>query len=144
MLPIAPIVDRLRDRCPGLAAVYGASDLERARNGSAIFPAAFVIPAGESASADRLSHNAVRQQVTAGVLVLLGHRDVSDARGEAARVGVDELRQQIRSALLGFVPADDLMPLAFTGADFVTYADGVLWIQDEFATAYHITANAGA
>jgi len=135
---VRPIIQRLRDAVPVLKQVGGAYDYEAAASVLKNFPAAFVLPAAESASDNPFMDQLVEQRVSAECVVLIAVRNLSDAVAEAAAQSLEPVRLAIREALLGWVPEGAEDNVEFVQGAMLVFANGVLWWQDFYRTAYLI------
>lgn len=134
---VAPVVDRLAEQVPTLRLVGGAAQFERALQGLTAMPAAFVLPARESASEGEFMSQLVQQQVTAEFAVVIACRNLADSEGAAALEALDPIRVAVRDALLGWAPADH-DGCEYVAGEFAEFANGVLWWTDTYRTAYLI------
>lgn len=133
---LAEIVTRLKDTAmPPLNLVASASEFAALKGAppKEKQPAAYVMPIAETAGPNRLA-NGVRQQVAARVGVVLALGNLSDRRGGPAAEALEAVRDAVKAALVGWPPSADDEPLTFAQGRAVTFADGVFWWQDEFAT----------
>lgn len=137
---IAEIIARLRDSSgqTGLKQVDGAAQfqaiVESQRNPAAT-PAAYVIPARESAPPSSI-YSRVRQKVSSGVVIVLVVKNVADAKGEAAGIDMEALRAAVDAALLGWAPTADHEPFQFEGGALAAFKDGHMWWQDAYRTQF--------
>ena len=75
------------------------------------------------------------------VAVVVCLANAADVTGGAAALGLRELRQAIRGALLGWRPAAEAVePCVFGSGRFVHCGDGRLWWSDEYSYLIAITA----
>lgn len=127
---------RLQAQCPLLRQVGGSADLPAAEEALRARPAAFVVPLAERPSDPLLLGDPV-QRLSASVGVVLAVANLRDPRGDAAREDLVAVRQQVRAALLGWLPAGCLDRLACAGSRLVRLDPrGVLWWQDDFLASY--------
>lgn len=132
---IASVQAQLRT-VAGLKLVGGAADFERAQMGLTTMPAAFVIPARESAGDNAFGNQIVQQTVAATFTVALAVRNLADAEGAAALESLEPVRVAVRDALLNFVPEDCTDGCEYDSGELVAFANGVLWWADAYRTAY--------
>lgn len=132
------IAERLRQAVPELrqaetAAAYAALDAAPPR---ARCPAAYVIETETSAEPNAILAGAWRQRLTERMAVVLF---VDASRTAASPVGdLRPLRDAVRAALVGFVPADGAEPLSYLGGRLIGAENGYLVWQEEFASAANV------
>ena len=132
-MDLSPILARLKTQLTGLKSVGVSADLDAAIDGVVAMPSAFVFPLAEGASdMGMLSSTGQRIVQTFGVVHVLSNR--RDAQGSAALVDLATLRDNLRSALVGWVPdAATGEAVIFTGGRLLRMdGDGRLWWTDEF------------
>lgn len=118
--------------------VSGALNLETALvEGFEIGPVARVLPERDSAEPNS-AQNAVLQRNTQRFGILIGVRNVSDARGAAAHDALRELRMALMQKLLGWKPATGFKPVTYVSGRLVLIRNRVLWWSDLFQTSSHI------
>lgn len=132
------VISHLRDSLPALRLVGGAAEVAQAFAGLTTMPAAFVLPARESATASPWANQIVEQEVTAEFAVALAVRNLSDSEGRAAVDALEPVRVQVRDALLGWAPDAESGPCEYVDGDLVSFDAGVLWWQDRYRTSYVI------
>lgn len=135
---LAPIVDRLVAQCPGLKLVGGSANFEQALQTLATFPAAFVLPAKESATTNPFMDQVVEQTVSMEFGVVLAVRDLSDTKGGAAIDALDPVRSPVRDALLKWTPDGATDGIEFLRGELFLFENGVMWWADVYRTAYMI------
>ena len=129
------IIARLALECPALRQLGGAGDLEAAQTALKVRPAGFFLPFAERPSKPPFAAQ-FNQLVVTSFAIVLAVENRADATGAAALTDLVPVRRALRTALLGYKPADCVEPLAITGGRLVQLAGATLWWQDEFATAY--------
>lgn len=139
MFDIQAVITRLQGNAPALLSVQGAADLAKSRAAPRRRPAAFVYLLSEDASANR-KVSAVDQRVAVRFATLLVVKNVADARGEAAMGSVAPVRESVRTALLGWEPPGDRTPVEYGNGRLMAMADGLMWWQDTWTSAYHVRA----
>lgn len=135
---IESIVMQLRAQVPSLKLVGGAVQFEAAKDGLTALPAAFVLPSGESAEESPWLDTLVQQRVGTEFVVVIAVRNLADAQGAAALDVLSPVRAEVRNALLNWKPADADDGCGYRNGRLVAFANGVLWWQDIYATAYTI------
>jgi hypothetical protein len=132
------IMARLVDEVPSFRLVGGAAEFERAANALAALPAAFVLPATDTAEENNFMGQLVQQKVTLRFAVLIAARNLADDEGAAAVESLEPLRAAVRDALLNWRPdgADD--GCEYANGSLVAFTNGTLWWQDFFTTTYII------
>lgn len=124
----------------GLMDIGGAVEYFAAREALKRWPAAFVLPAKDTAAPNAFADGALDQQVVARYGVILAVRNLRDAKGEAAMADLTPLRQAVWTQLLGWVPAAGFSPCTYGGGRLLDLDEAaqVLWWVDEFDTDYHV------
>ena len=141
-MDLSPIITHLRATLTGLRSVGGAADLNAAFGGIVATPAAFVLPLAESA-ADMGMLSTTGERVTQTFGVVHGISNARDSTGSAALEDLAALRQNLRVALVGWVPnASNGEAVAFsTGHLLQMDGNNRLWWIDEFTlTSYYWSA----
>lgn len=123
---------------PSLKLVGGAVQFEAAKDGLTALPAAFVLPSSDAADDSPWLDTLVQQRVGAEFVVIMAVRNLADAQGAAALDVLSPVRADVRDALLNWKPADTDDGCIYRNGRLVTFANGVLWWQDIYATAYTI------
>lgn len=140
-MDLSAIITHLRATLTGLRSVGGAADLNAAFGGIVATPAAFVLPLAETGAAMGLLTASERVTQTFGVVH--GISNARDSTGSAALEDLAALRQNLRVALVGWVPyASNGEAVAFsTGHLLQMDGNNRLWWIDEFTlTSYYWSA----
>jgi len=135
-MDLDPIVVQLKAQVPALRFVGGAADLPAATEEVKQLPAAFVIPLNDAASRNDVATGALSQQLTVRFGVLIASQNLRDATGNAALGTLKPLRDSIRDALAGWVPAGYEDPCEIVGGRIMQLNDRVLWWQDDFLSMF--------
>lgn len=137
---LAEIEARLEAMAPALKSVQGAVEFAalKANPPKNRQPAAYVLPLREAAGRNRAAVNAVRQRNEIRFAVVLALGNLSDRRGATASKALKAVRDEVKAALIGWPPTADHEQAEYSGGAVVDFRDGVIWWQDEFATAEHI------
>lgn len=135
---IESIVMQLRAQALSLKLVGGAVQFEAAKDGLTALPAAFVLPSGESAEESPWLDTLVQQRVGTEFVVVIAVRNLADAQGAAALDVLSPVRAEVRDALLNWKPDDADDGCVYRNGRLVAFANGVLWWQDIYSTAYTI------
>lgn len=134
MIRRAGIVARLKAEAPSLRLVEGLAQLAALKQNPStnVQPAAYVVPVSETAGDNRLANGiAQRNAVTFGVVLCI--TDLSDPRGDAAGDVLDEVRGEVRAALVGWTPIGASGPALFVGGETIDLDRfGALWWMDRF------------
>ncbi|MBL0142659.1 MAG: hypothetical protein IPP91_11300 [Betaproteobacteria bacterium] len=137
---VSPWVARLKESGTPFRQVGGAAELDAALTGGLkAAPAAFLLPLAETASENQRV-NAVLHQVGAAVGVVIVVRNLADARGDQAVGDLETARAWARTKLLGWQPSGAHDPVEYAGGRVLALANGYLWWQDDWETAYVITS----
>ncbi len=139
MIRMATIANRLRDEVPVLKQAGTAAAFIKAQQGIKAMPAAFVLPARETAERNPFANQTVEQEIIADFAVMLAARDLSDATGGASTDSLEPLREQVRDALLNWMPEGADAGCEFvSGEMFQMDANGVLWWADTYRSGFPI------
>lgn len=138
---LGSIAERIRDQCSLFKLVGGAAAFDRAREGLTTLPAAFVLPAEESAQPSPFMDGFVQQHVDVAFSVALAVRNLADATGAAALDELQPARDPLFDALLAWTPAGCDQHCEFKSGRLLAFTNGVLWWVDVFATAIVIRSN---
>ncbi len=132
---IDDIVTRLDTEVAALKLVGGAADFQNAAESNPkVTPAAFVIPLEDMPTASETTALVQRVFVTIGVVLVV--RNVTDAKGVAAKQDLEALRVAVKEKLLGWEPAEGCDPLERGPGRLLAFRDGHMWWQDIYKTAY--------
>ncbi len=132
-MDLSAIEARLQTLLTALKSVGAAADLDAAIAGKGPTPSAYVLPLADSAvDSDMLSTTGERITQRFGVLHVVSNR--RDAKGAAALTDLNTHRQNLRTALVGWVPDTQTgEPVHFRAGRLLSLdADGRLWWIDEF------------
>jgi hypothetical protein len=141
VLNLSDVIARLAIQCPGFKLVAGAAEFAAISDAVPIYPAAWVIPLGDSPAENTLMAGGVMQTVDSVFGVLIAVRDLTDQRGEAGVDAVRERRVEVVEALLGWTPnTNEVAPIEYAGGRLVAFASGFVWWQEEFSTSYYLRA----
>ncbi len=135
---LTPVIDRLKSLLTGFKSIGSAVDLDAAMGGVVAVPAAFVMPLAESATAlDLLQQTSQRITSLFGVVLCVSNK--RDATGAATLVDLVSLRNQLRNALVGWIPDPATAePVHFAAGRLMRMdGDGRLWWLDEFELVTH-------
>lgn len=135
---LEPIIERIRDECPVFKLVSGAADFARLSGALTTVPAAFVLPAAESAEPSPFGNQLVQQEVRDDFVVVIAARNLADATGLAANETLQPLRDVLFDALLAWVPAEDYANIEFRRGEFSAFDNDILWWADTFLTGHMI------
>jgi hypothetical protein len=127
---VGSIVQRLRTQCPLLREVHSAL------SGAvpAQYPAAYVLPLDERAEPDALL-GAHDQRVRALVATEIMVRHAAEpAAGGPAHEELEDVRDQVRAALAGFVVAEGARPLDHVEGRMMSFEAGLVVWRDTWAT----------
>lgn len=135
-------LDRLKARVTGMREIDGASSLDAAMRGAVASPSLYLIPLTETGR--ELPHTGQLDQlitVLFGVLLVLD--TARSAQGMDVLIELHTKRDQVRQALVGWVPDDDTgEPVTFAGGELVQFqGDGRLWWSDEFLLTTYYRSN---
>lgn len=142
ILPVAPVIDRLRATVPSLKVVSHSADLTGAlTTPPPVGPAAYVL---QSSKGHPPQFSGVEedddyeQKVEAAIQVVLWVNNYAQQGiGTGARADMDRLLNQIGDALSGWSPTGDEYPLWFSAATDEHYAAAWLTSQIVFRSEFH-------
>lgn len=135
------MITHLRDTIPALRLVGGAAEVAQAFSGLTAMPAAFVLPARETAGESPWGTQQTQQQVTAEFAVVVAVRNLTDSEGAAAVESLEPVREGVRAALLGWSPdVDTVEACEFVDGDLVSFDAGTVWWQDRYRARYMISS----
>lgn len=135
---LAPIIAAIDAGCPLLKLVGGAAEFDEAADGIKTTPACFVIPLSETAGENVLVNgNLQRIDVDFGICLVVKHARKSS--GMLAEL--ETIRTSVRTALVGKTLTTETasQPIRFTGGQLINFQPGLMWWQDGFKTAHHIS-----
>lgn len=132
-MQLSLVIARLNDRTPSFKKGGGAADLDAALKGKLHnLPAWFVMPLTEAAQPSRRT-GVHSQYITRAFAVVQVLSNVRDMVGNSALVELDDAKEEVRAALIGWVPDPEVgEPVQFTGGRVLKFEDGRLWWSDEF------------
>jgi len=135
MIRTGIIMARIRDLCPGFAQVDHALSSDETLD----LPAALISPVLAVPQPARLLgvHSQI-ERVTWGVYILLERRRDGPFDFGAADA-LDDLRAELRAALIGWVPAENYIALEAAGGRLDQYRPGIAGWREDFATEYELT-----
>lgn len=121
----------------GLKLVAGAAQFQAAADTNpTATPAAYVLPLGETPGARQFSGDDIQKFETA-CAVVLALRNVADPNGGAVQGDLQALRDGIKTALLGWVPAEGFASLSRGRGGLMAFKDGHLWWQDVYTSSFY-------
>lgn len=135
------IIPRLRASCPIFSGrVFGAAAYAvAAEQVDVVVPAAFVIPAGDSAQPDELI-GAHLQEVEDRFAIVVAVSNTADERGQDGAEQLHDVRAQLIAALCGWSPDAATDPINYLGADGEPQIDRArIWHSFDFSALTRIT-----
>ena len=135
-------IGRLKAQVTGMREIDGASSLEAAMRGAVATPSLYLIPLTETGR--ELDHTGpLDQQIAVLFAVLFALDTARSAQGMDVLVELHTHRNQVRAALVGWVPDDETgEPVTFVGGELVQFqGDGRLWWSDEFVLTTYYRSN---
>lgn len=131
-MDLRPILMRLKSELNGFKTIGGIADLAAMNQSAVQTPSCYVAPVSESAEDNGLL-GAFEQRVDVVFSVVLVCTNRRDATGAAAMGDLEDLRTQIRNALLAWYPDPAIgEPIAFSGGRLLSFDDGLLSWAEEF------------
>jgi hypothetical protein len=136
---LVEIASRLRASVPDLRLVAELAQYAALTGLPKAMPAAYVLPVSDAAGPNLLVTNGVRQPLTTtlGVILFFEHR--ADAAGGAATLGLIQLRDQVRQALIGWQPADATEPFLLAGGRLIDLIQRTAVWQDNYTVGGLLT-----
>jgi hypothetical protein len=130
---VGPIVDRLRTKAPRLRQVIPA--LTGAVPSQ--YPAAYVFPVSERSDATALlgAHDQ-RVRVEIAVEIMVRHA-MDAATGGPAAEELEDVRDEVRSALAGFTPESGMKPLDHVEGRAMSFEAGLVIWRDTWVTEFY-------
>lgn len=131
---LSTVVERLRTACPSLVWIELALKSAIPTN----YPAAFVFPLAETPQANSLASAMIQRVPTHfAVELMVKHTAAAGTGGPAAEL-LEDVRDEVRAALLGWVPLAGVAPLEFAGGQLLDFTAGIATWRDQFSTSYFI------
>lgn len=128
---LAPIITRLKDKCPALRQVLPA--LSGAVPQS--YPAAYVLPLTERVSETVVANTPSVYEASFGVEIMLRHASQADSGGPAA-VDLESVRESVLDALVGYNPGDGYAIVAHESGSLLSFSAGLAVWRDEFTVLF--------
>lgn len=128
------VIARLKTEVTLVRNIGGSANLESARTGKVPAPLISVIPLAETAGPNQFTGTVVQQQTSERFGVVVGVRNVRDPAGAASMDELKPVRDEIRAALLGWLPAEGYDTCTYRSGRVLGLQNGVLWWIDEFMT----------
>lgn len=133
---IAEIRQRLAD-VGALKLIGGAAEFQTAADGNPkAVPAAYVLPMDETPGDRPFSGDDI-QQIDIAVAVVLVLKNVAEPKGGAAVDDLQALRDEVKIALLGWVPITGYASLSRGRSNLLAFRDGYLWWQDTYVSSFY-------
>lgn len=101
----------------------------------AAYPAAYVLPLAERLAEDGLSGEAAFIEARLGVEIMVRHA-AQAASGGPAQDALDDAREAVSAALVGFKPDPASGPLAFAGGRLLSFDAGLAVWRDEYVYTF--------
>lgn len=137
---IEPLIARIAAECPQFKLIEGVAEFAALVGQPKALPACYVVPLSESDAGDD-DFDGDYQRVDARFGVCIAAGNVCSPGGREALNDLQALRQAVRDALLGWVPAGFDMPALFDRGELLAIKPGLVWWQDSWRTAYPIKSN---
>lgn len=135
---INELILRIRELVPEAKFVGEAADFQSAVESNPIdTPAVFVVELEETAAPSQFSDVVVSQRVRAAVGIVLVVKNLSDAKGVAARGELRALRQLVKDQVFGWQAAAMYDPFERGHSHLLAFRDGHVWWQDQYLTSFY-------
>ena len=128
-------IDRIRDQATVIRGAYGTADL--AAVSGEVSGNAYVYPLQEVSGQNMRGMNALEQQVTQRMAVVLVARNVRDGRGEAALTDLEAMRADLWRVLAGWRPGTGYEMVEHRRGALLSLDGATIWWQDEFETRFY-------
>lgn len=115
--------------------VAGAAEFSALTGEPLSTPAAYVMTEGEASAENSRMTGSVIQRTESDFAVVIVTRNVSDGTGGAASDEIEDLKQAVRDALVGFEPTD-AEPVEHIEGNLLKAKNGSVWWRELFGTAY--------
>lgn len=135
----ALIEARIKAQVTDFKEVRGAADLSNVLQNRVAAPACYVFQESDQPSKNNLV-NAVSQRVVDQLAVVIVVRNVRDPRGSDAADVSEALRDWVRAALVGWIPASTHEQIEYAGSRLISFADGFFITKDSYRTAHFVRA----
>ena len=133
---LSAVLDRLQSQVPALQTVGTLSEVDPDTL-PAQYPAAFVLSIRDSAAPNRIAAGSHRQELTEvfGVLMVVSQPTPADQ----AVLELEGLKDEVRQALIGWLPADGWTACNYaSGALVDARPGGIIWWLQQFSTSRQI------
>jgi hypothetical protein len=131
-----PLIDRIKAECPTFASrVSGMAELGifvDAGNSLAV-PCAFVLRTDEFVEPSQTA-GVVTQVIEEGWAVLVAVSTTADTRGYDADNALDDIREELRLALVNWQPDTEHSPIEYRGFTNIDFDVARLWRRFDFST----------
>ena len=125
------IISRITSQCPSLKMVEEAFALDDATARSLARPAAYVFLAGEQAETN-MARTMYMHKIVQTWRVVIAVNGIRSARSSLV-ADMGGVRAEIRGALCGWSPGENISKLKFVEGQFVAREANVIWWQDDFS-----------
>ena len=136
MLDLNAIATLLSSSCPDLRSVCTALTMDDLGQDSVQVASAYVVLGSERAQPNVLASMGTLQQIDVELAIVLALPNVGSQRIAHAPDTLALVRQQVRSALLGYSPGSNFRDISFAQGALAAMEAGVLWWTDVFSTSY--------
>lgn len=127
---ITPIINKLKTDVTSVTSVEYAYNINAALPENR--PIIYVSPLSESADPSPYD-NYIKQRISASIAITIG----VDAQNDE----LQNVRDEIFSSLLGFIPATNYDAIEYDSGDLLDSTSGVLWWKDVYKVNYFIKQN---
>jgi hypothetical protein len=137
MLDLSSVITRLKTICSASFKQIGsAADLAAAADGLPTAPSCYVVPGGYTAQANEML-GITAQRVSEEFDVFIVAKSYS-GKGNDAVADIRTLILAVRTALHGWLPATDCVPLEMAGGQRESFEPGVMIWRDSYRTSYEV------
>lgn len=136
---VSEIAERLKTECGETFRIVGrAGDLAAVKDKPLSMPAAYVFTKEEASEENEraIGPSAQRTHLDIGVVIVTAN--LSDPKGGAAADDIDELKDAVRDALVGWQPASAQTGIENVGGEIVKTVGGTVWWEHTFSTLFYV------
>lgn len=132
---MAEIRDRIVDQCPSFQTV---TDIF-ASSAQLALPAAIVGPLKFAATPNKFMGATIQSHQRVYSILIVLRRSQDDDLGNAPRYDFDTLSEEVRAALVGWLPSgENAAPLDYAGGQIDRSADGLIGWREDFVTTFPV------
>ncbi|RWC58920.1 hypothetical protein [Mesorhizobium sp.] len=140
---VAELIARLK---PGggadaFAIVEGATEFAQIDSVPTAMPAAYVMTLREASDENSRATGRVLQRLVSDIAVVIITSNLSDVPGSAVSSDIEDLKDWVRSRLIGFETPSSDDPIEHVSGELLKTKNGTVWFEDVFGAAGYLTEN---